>query len=200
MSIYSSFLTEARFPQIAVDETGNATFVWVQTDAAGKRVHAQRFLPSGPPPFDTDSVISDNSGDASPPKMVIDPLGNVTVAWSQSIDGTSRVLVNRYTTATGWQAVKAIATDTKYIGSDSPQVAVDKDGNVVVVWLGTEDSKTQVHSMRFVPSRGWEDARIHGTTGITSSPQIALGTAGDAMIIWESSDGTSSSILVSTFD
>ncbi len=200
VSFYSAFLTEARFPQIVTDEAGNATFVWLQTDAAGRRVHAQRFSPSGPPPFDTDSVISDNSGDASAPQMVVDSFGNVTVVWSQSVDGTSPVLANRYTAATGWETAKIMATDTKYNGSDSPQIAVDRDGNVVVVWLVTEGGNTKVYSRRFIPSRGWEDARVHGDSGNASNPQIAFGSAGDAMIIWESRDGASSKIFVSAFD
>ncbi len=196
--VHSPLLTEARFPKVVTDEDGNGTITWLQTDTIGKRIHAKRFSAAGL--LDSYTVLSGDSGNAQPPNMAIDSSGNVTVAWVQNINGITEIHVSRYTAATGWQPAQVIHTDTKYSGMDSPQVAVDSTGKVVVVWLQYDDARVKVYSRQFSPSRGWEEVRVQSSNGDASTPQIAFGPSGDAAIIWESREGASSKIFITSFN
>lgn len=216
---YPSIDFESRHPLVVTDEAGNATIVWLRTEASGSKVYAGRVSKAGV--LEKERNITSASGEATQPKMAIDPAGNVTVTWSQNMDGKINIYASRYTEPTGWQPADVIATDIKYEDMTEPQiingfgykvrsldrsftppqVAADNEGNVLIVWLQKDEAKVNVYSRRYVPSLGWETARLHSNqSGDAYTPQVAFGTSGEATIVWERREGATSSIFTSNFD
>ena len=74
----------------------------------------------------------------------------------------------------------------------SPQVAVDASGNAVAVWsqLGAT-ARSSISASRFVPGSGWGAATLLETDdGEAWNPQVAVDASGNAIAVWNQSDGT----------
>ena len=100
-------------------------------------------------------------------------------AWGQTPAGPN-FQVNTYTT-----------------GSQlAPSVGVEPDGDFVVVWssLGQDGSYWGAFGQRFAASgapRGSEFRINSYTTGVQAGPDVAVGSAGDFVVVWASEQGGS---------
>ena len=81
----------------------------------------------------TDAERLDTSGTAGTPAIASDPRGNGTAAWLQVAPGGGafQVAASRYTAGDGWSGVETLATGAV---TSQPRVAMDSQGNAVVVW------------------------------------------------------------------
>ncbi len=77
--------------------------------------------------------------------------------------------------------------------SNHPKVALDSAGNVVAVWIGTNDDYNPiVQSATYTSSLGtWSTAvNLSGTSTATGYPQIAMDSSGNAVGVWIDYDNT----------
>ena len=94
------------------------------------------------------TIETDNAGDATDPQIAIDANGNALAVWSQS-DGTrTNIMANRYSAASGtWGAAALIETDNG--NADSPQIAIDGNGNALAVWPQHDGTRFNIWANRF---------------------------------------------------
>lgn len=184
---------DAGSPQIAVDGAGNAIAVWAQ----GGEIRANRFSASsgdwGLAPL---PVIS--AGSAVSPQVALDGAGNAFAVWKQ-FNGGFNIWANRFDAVGGtWGTAQEIETNPG-VASD-PRIAVDGAGNALAVWP-KDDGTNSIWANRFnAGTVAWGIAqRIENDDGFASSPEIAFDGAGDAMAVWEQSDGTRTSIWANRF-
>ncbi len=177
---------------VAMDADGVAVAAWplswvrsniysARSGASGEWARSQR--------------IDDNSGEADAPQVATGADGSVVVVWSQVDDQGMRVWSNRYTRSDGWSFAQPI--DGSSAGEASrPQVAVDPPGSVTVVWQQADGTRTGIWSNRYTPSSGWGSARsiANGSASEAANPQVAVDPAGNAVAVWEQSDGIKTSI------
>ena len=84
----------AYFPQIAIDDNGNALAVWQQFDGTRYNIWANRF--DGSSWGSATLIETDNAGSATIPQIAIDDNGNALAVWSQ-YDGTRyNIWANRF--------------------------------------------------------------------------------------------------------
>ena len=94
--IESSDTGAAHWPQIAIDDNGNAIAVWEQSDGALYSIWANHYS-SVDNSWGTALLIETNNvGDLSQPQIALDSLGNAMVVWSQYEWPRSRIWVNSY--------------------------------------------------------------------------------------------------------
>ena len=82
-----------------------------------------------------------------------------------------------------------------------PEVAVDADGNAIVVWVEAGATANRVWASRYVPTAGWEEPELIEVVDVGGArfPKIAVSPDGDAIVVWQQSDGVRSNIMASRF-
>jgi hypothetical protein len=176
-------------PHVAVDSDGNAIAVWHQSDGERENIWANRWTP-GDGWGAAERIETDDRGHAGNPRIAIDPDGDAIAVWHQSdgVPGFERadIWANHYTPNDGWGNARRIENNE---GGETrlPQVAMDPEGNAVVVWHQSEDGRFDIWSNRYVPEVGWGNAeRIDDNdTGDADYPKVGVDANGHAIAVWK---------------
>lgn len=82
-----------------------------------------------------------------------------------------------------------------------PKIAVDSNGNALAVWSQSDDARHSIWSNRYVPTTGWAAAEQVQTEDQESAvkPEIAVSSSGEAMAVWEQSDGAQTRIWANRY-
>jgi hypothetical protein len=189
-------------PRVAVDQGGDAVFVWERrdgtTDCGGfacSRIQARVLSAAGV--LGTTATISDSGQDASSPAVAADQDGDAVFAWERE-DGTTdcsgpsgctRIQVRARSAAGVLGPVQTLSSAGE--NTRDPQVAIDADGDTLTVWwrFGAPEFRVQ--------SRARSAAGVLGPLENLSAagqhaerPQVAMDPAGNAVAVWGRYDGT----------
>lgn len=174
-------------PKIAFDASGNAIAIWAMRDtanAAGYKLMSDRYVAgSGWHPQGLPTTIA-TLGDGGLYSLAVGAAGSAMAVWNQYVGTTLSLYSSRYV-AGAWAAPSLDGTKTNMAGSYSVSVAMDGNGNAIVVW-DEIDSGDVVSSWarRFVAGVGGAAVRIDDLT-VGRFPRIAMDAAGNAMAVWE---------------
>lgn len=102
--------------------------------------------------------------------------------------------------ASSWGPTQTVGTNSNW--SDNPQIAMDDNGNAIAVWTeagqNTEGLYYYMYASHFSPANGWgqpeQIQQIFGVNGQSRSPQVAMNSNGDAVVVWLQTNG--SAILI----
>jgi len=155
-------LGDAERPAIAMDATGRTTVAWRQNDGgAYLNVKARRYTPGSG--WDAVTLIElEDLGNVGAPVVSMSSSGSAMVTWRQNDGATWNVWAARYDIGPGWDAT--VKVDDATVDVQSPHVAHDTAGNVLVTW-------TQAHSVTnklvmvgkmYRPGTGWSGASTLG--------------------------------------
>jgi hypothetical protein len=143
---------------------------------------------------------TDNAWFAFDPDIAVDGSGNAVAVWSQT-DGTRQtVWANRFVPGTGWGTPSLIQSDNT--GSAfGPDVAVDGSGNAVAIWSQSDGVRQNIWANQFLQGTGWGTATLIETdnAGDAHEPGIAMDRSGNAVAVWNQSDGTRVNIWANRF-
>ena len=133
----------ARDARVAFDASGNAMAVWIQSDGVRANVLANRYT-SGQGWGSAVLIETDNAGPAREARIAIDGNGDATAVWSHDdVAGfTTNIRANRWTAATGWGT--PVLVDNFPARAGSPAIGTDGLGNLVSVWLQSDNSRTSI--------------------------------------------------------
>lgn len=192
-------------PTIAMDGVGNFAVTWANA-AEPATIRARRFRSSGAPQGSEFQVnINDDSNERVNPSIAMSPSGNLAIVWADSDqDGDSSgifgVRVERPPTsvlsAGAPLQVNTFTTNQQF----SSAVAVDADGDFVVVWhsLGQDGNGYGVYARRYNAGGspiGSEFLVNTVTVGDQRSPTIAMDSFGNFIIAWQSPDGSGTGVF-----
>ena len=184
--------------QIAMDDIGNAIAAWQQIDGSLVKLRSNRY--TGSTGWGTATAVIDN-GNAVPfmPQIAVDASGNAIAVWRQ-FDGENRdIVANRYTVGSGWGTAGLIETTNEI--ADVPEIAMDASGNAMAVWQQFDGTHFDIWANRYTASTGWGTATLVETSkGSASLPQIALDASGNAMAVWQQSDGIQVNIWANRYN
>lgn len=138
----------------------------------------------------TPSRLNTSLADAEEPHVAVDARGNATAVWYQWDGAMRNIWAARYERGTGWSAPFNLEQDAAY--ADSPQVAMDAEGNAIAVWIQAHVSAPSLWASRFTPAGGWETPELlenmDGSAAI--EPRIAMNAAGHAVVAWYQNEAT----------
>ncbi len=133
-----------------------------------------------------------NAGNAINPQVAMDNQGNAVAVWSQMGNVNKNIWSSFFNNETGW--TDPIRVEFNEIGdADFPQVAIDHQGNVVVVWhqLDESGSRFDIWSNRYQSDKGWGESELieFNDQNIATNPNLVIDPQGSVMAIWRQSFG-----------
>ena len=190
---------------IGTDAAGNFVVVWASPhagiDGGDFDIFGQRFLANGSAVGGEFPVNTYTTGRHEYPAIAVAPGGEFVVAWQAEkpdTDDRGGIRAGRF------------AADATPIGSDFPvntfttehqrvpAVAIDDDGDFVVVWQGDDSAGTDTHpsdptksinGQLFASDGGMVGGEFQVNTYTTDDqyhPSVAMDSDGDFMVVWDS--------------
>lgn len=142
------------------------------------------------PPVD----ISESAEHAGSPHVVLDAEGNATAVWDRW-NGTDTVVESAYRPAGGGWGEPVDLSEPELEGdvvlgahdADSPQIAVDRNGNVTVLWERYSGTKIVLQSVDRPASGSWTAPTDIGEVNLGAAPEpwIAVDWEGNATAVWK---------------
>jgi len=172
-------------PQISMRPEGSAVAMWWQADGDRSNIWAAHFIESR---WTAPEAIG-TGGSYDWLDVAVDPTGAALAVWANSSSSESgdiehTVYASRFAPGAGWGVPTKVGTGW------GPQVAVDSEGNALVVWTellldqpGFYGEKQRVWANRFVPRSGWGlPTLIEAERG--GLADIAIDAWGNAVVGW----------------
>lgn len=196
---------------LAADGRGQLVVVWSSSiqDSSDWGVFGQRLSAAGAPLGDEFRVNSFTTGDQGSPSVAADEAGGFVVVWSSAEqDGSGTGIFGQRFDADGVPAGDEFQVNSMTSGDQtSPRVGMSASGAFVVVWQseGQDGSSGGVFGQRF----GSAGAPLGGefqvntfTPGWQSLGDLAVGPAGDFVVVWDSpeQDGSGRGVFGQRFD
>lgn len=181
---------DAEQVRLKIDPSGNAYANW-QIGIAGTQVIQSSILANGgswTAPVD----VSDPSDGLANHELAVDYSGNAYSLWNPTVSGGMFILGASRPQGSFWSS----STILSYSASDSsPRIAARYYGTAVAAWTGLSGSNQVIQSANFANS-AWAlpSAIISDPTMNSDHAAIGIDYNGNAIAVWESNDGTSTSI------
>lgn len=195
--IANSDTEDARAPQVAIDNSGNAMAVWHQNNGASTSIWARRYDATariwGAPQL----IETNDEGVAVFPRIAVDGAGNFIVVWLQNelFNGNwaANVWSNRYDAATGaWGTAQRIKANDGQ-GALDYQIAVDSTtGAAIATWDQYDGVRYNIwvnHYSRSAGTWGTPSMIESNDAGTAAYPEVAIDGSGNAVAVWQQSDG-----------
>jgi hypothetical protein len=191
--------SDQRFPNVAMDASGNFVVVWSSSDqdGGGQGVFAQRFNAAGTPQGGEFRVNAFTTGNQFNAAAAAHPSGSFVVVWrSLGQDGSVYGIFGQRYDATGTPQGGEFPVNSYTTNNQrDPRVAMDADGNFVVAWQSINQGGTgygyDVYAQRYdafgAPAGG--EFRVNSyTTGYQGRIDVASDAEGNFVVVWHSSD------------
>jgi len=190
---------EAYYPQIAINNNGDAVAAWRQTNGAGLSVYASQYTSATG--WSAETLI-DTVVDSESPKVAIDSSGNAVAVWAQDDGSVFNVYANYFSVDSGWGT--SVPLETSARDAEFPQVVMDLSGNVIAVWQ-QDDSVIydRLAYNRYVAGTGWSGAAVVETLGTSihaRNPRIVMDRYGKAMALSYNVSGSVQSAVSNRFE
>jgi len=202
-------------PAVAMDNDGDFVVVWQSygssgTDASTLSIQSQRYNAGGTAQGSQFQVNTYTTGAQYRPAVAIDSDGDFVVVWhSGGSSGTDAsgysIQGQRYNSNGTAQGSEFQINTYTTLSQRSPAVAMNSDGDFVVVWhsngsSGTDTSVYSIQGQRYNSNGTTQGSQFQintYTTGHQTFPAVALDSIGDFVVVWESngSSETDSSSL-----
>jgi len=198
-------------PSVTMDAEGNFVVIWhsYRQDGSEFGVYGQRFDAAGSHLGGEFQVNAFTSSRQAFPSVAMDADGDFVVVWqSMAQDGSAYAVVARRYNASGVTQGGEFVVNTYTANSQvGPSVAMDTDGNFVVVWQsdGQDGDSGGVYGQRFdaLGNRVGSEFQVNTyTTNWQGHPSVAMDPDGDVVVAWDSwgQDGDSRGVYGQRFD
>ena len=180
--------------RVAVDPNGNAFFAWERSDGTVDRIQTR--ARSAAVTLSSTQTLSAAGKNANDPRVAVDRGGNAVLLW-QRFDGILNRVQGRARSAAGALSPTQTLGDT---GTSIPlgaQIAVDPQGNAVVVWEhreGTAVCCTRVEArVRLADGTLGSTQFLSPADQVAREPAVAVDPNGNAFAVWnETTTGNAS--------
>jgi hypothetical protein len=198
---------------VGVDQGGNAVFVWLRRDSTTNcngsgcvRVRTRARSAAGV--LSTTQTLSPDGVNAGGPRIAVDPDGTAVFVW-RAPDGTTDCagyqcwrVQTRTRSATGdLTPIETLSDPGRQ--ANSPQVAVDQDGDAVFAWVRRDDTTDcdGAACLRFQTRVRHPDGTLSAVQTLSAAGQNAIDPSldvdqdGDAVFTWNGFDSTTDCVF-----
>ena len=183
--------------RIATNAAGETVAVWSGSDDANTIVEAATRPTGGV--FSAPLDLSATGRDADSAQAAIDAAGNAVVVWTR-FDGTSRVVQFAHRPAGGAFSA-ALGVSPAGAEARTPQVHVNAAGDAVVAWQRSDGTNTIIQATIRRAGATFAPATNLSLTGRDAvEPQVGIDADGDAIAVWQRSNGTNTIVQAAGYD
>lgn len=180
----------ADLPQIVAAGSDNVVAVWQRSDGSNQIIQSSSSA-NGGASWSVPANLSASGQDSVASKVAVDDSGNVVAVWLYSPSSDSKVQSSRLTAGgVSWSTPE----DLSVVGEEAatPQVSADGSGNFVAVWRLTDVGGTIIQSSQLAAGEAnWsEPAQLSVSGRSADNPQVSANGAGNAVAVWQRSDGS----------
>jgi hypothetical protein len=197
-----------RNPRVAVDTDGDFVIAWqsANQDGSGYGIYTQRYTNAGVADGGEFTANTYTTNAQLSPSLGMSSTGDFVLAW-QSIgqDGdTEGIYAQRYSAS--FAEGGEIQVNSHTTGDQTrSHIAVDADGDYVVVWHGVGPDGFAIYGRKFKIEGGAAGSPFRINTYTTDSKgnaHVAMDAAGNFVVVWESAfqDGSDSGVYGQRFD
>jgi hypothetical protein len=195
---------DQRNPAVAMDNDGDFVVVWVSTgsygnDSSGTSIQGQRYNSAGTAQGSQFQVNGYTTGSQYAPAVAMDSDGNFVVVWYSSgsygndTSGDS-IQGQRYNSAGAAQGSQFQVNSYTTNNQRNPTIALDSDGDFVVVWQsfgssGGDTASDSIQGQRYNSAGTAQGSQFQVnsyTSGYQRSPVVAIDSDGDFVVAWYS--------------
>ena len=185
-------------PSIAVDSLGRFVVVWQSTgssgnDTSGDSIQAQRYDTSGTPvgaQFEVNTYTTYSQREAA---VAIGPDGEFIVVWDGRDADGSGIKGQRFDSNGDMVGIEFLVNTYTTSAQGRAAVAVDPEGNFVVVWesygsLGTDTSEESLQGQLYDEmgtAIGGQFQVNSSTSGRQEDAEVAFDGQGNFIVVWE---------------
>jgi len=182
---------DALYPQVAINNAGDAIAVWYRFFSGTKRnIQTKYYYKASDSWFApaTGIDISEAGKDALEPQVVIDGAGDAIAVW-KIVSGFNFIIRTKYyvKSSNSW-SIPATGIDLSSTGMSlhNPWVAINSDGNAIAIWRKSGGGGFVRTKNYDKASKSWStpSTGIDLITGATNDPNVAMNSAGEAIAIW----------------
>lgn len=179
---------------VAIDDNGNAIVVWSQNDGTNNQVFKAEYRNGAwTVPANINDNISPDGQNVDNPHVAMDDNGNAIIVWDESDGSDTQVFKSEYRSGS-WTHPANLADNISPDGSiaRNAQVAMDDNGNAIIVWQQV-DATFQIFKSEYRvgawthPANAADNISPDGS--IADEPVVAMGNNGDAIIVWKQDSG-----------
>jgi hypothetical protein len=202
---------DQRIPSVATNDAGNLVIFWQSTlqDNSANGIYGQRYNGSGAPVGAEFIGNSQTASSQDKPSVAMDAAGNFVLAYKGQQDDTALGIFFRRFTASGigLDPDPRVNTITNR-SQDAPSIAVDTDGNFVVVWQSAlqDGSGNGVYARRYNAAGvavSLAEFLVNTTTAASQeAPSVAMDSDGNFVVAWQSDaqDGSGFGIYAQSYN
>ena len=187
----------AYFPRVAVDAAWNAVAVWHGWNGMAYVVRAARRPAGGD--WQSPQDISAGSLEGMYPDVAADPAGNAAAVWVRAVGGDQLAEAAVRPAGGAWQPPQALSAPAG--AAFGARVALDAAGNVVAVWRRWNGAH-YIAQAAVRSGGGWQlPAKDLSQAGRSAAGlDVALDPAGNAVTVWNRSNGTNEVVQAAAYD
>ncbi len=187
---------DARFPDVAMNDNGDAIAVFRLNDGTRDNIWANHYtkdLGWGIPVL----IELNNFDHASDPHVAMNNNGNAVAVW-RSPGTPYSISASNYTQAGGWSPEEIIESESTY-AAYNPRVAMDENGNAVAVMQIWDGSKYNLYANNFTKGVGWDSAVLieDNDNDSMDEPYLSMDENGNAIAVWNEWDSVASRYNIS---
>jgi hypothetical protein len=186
--VNSTTPNEQRRPAIASDADGDFVVVWESAlqDGNGYGIYAQRYNRAAIPQGPEFRVNATTSLSQTEPSVAMDADGNFVVVWSGNVPLDSNGIAMQRFNALGVPQGGEVRVNTFTTSvQDQPAVAMDANGNFVVVWSRAGvGAQPQIFAQRFNAAGVQQGSEFVVETDSSFQPSVAMDADGDFVVVY----------------
>ncbi len=194
-------------PQIAFNTNDNAIAVWQENNSATSKsnIYARYFDGTYWSAAAT-NISNDPTQNAYNAQIAFDTTGHALAIWQENNSATSQAnIYARYFDGTDWSATATDISNDPTQNANNSQIAFDTTGNALAIWSEYNLAKNQSNIyVRYFDGTNWDPTATNISNDTTQNAnicQIAFDSNGNALAIWQESNGIASyNIYVRYFD
>jgi len=184
-----------RNSSVAMDAAGNFVIAWESDvqDGSNYGIYARRYNAAGVAQGNEFKVNTYTTGNQRSSSVAMDATGDFVIVWqSYGQDGSNEgIFAQRYNAAGIAQGIEFQVNSDPFDSQSSPSVAMDSAGDFVVAWssYAEDGSGDGVFAQRYNAAgiAQWDEFQVNTTTtNAQSRPSVAMDSAGDFVVAWQS--------------